>query len=71
MVNNHNTKVWRQAMFLTNPFRIDTMLEFETEEDFVTEETWDHISDINTVAKKDMGDSLIDMIMKVTMDHHN
>ena len=42
-----------------------------TQEDFVSEETWDPISDINTVAKKDMGDSLIDMIMKVTMDHHN
>ena len=39
-----------------------------TQEDFVTEETWDPISDINTVAKKDMGDSLIDMIMNVTMD---
>ena len=39
-----------------------------TQEDFVTEETWDPISDINTVAKKDMGDSLIDMITNVTMD---
>ena len=71
LVNNHNTKVWRQAMFLTNPFRIDTMLELKTKEDFVTEGTWDHISDIHRVAKKDMGDSLIDMIMNVTMDHHN
>ena len=68
LVTNHKTKVWKQAMVFTNPFRMDTVLDFENEENFVTEETRDHTSDIST--NRDMGDSLTEMIMNVNMGHH-